>query len=561
MNRNEFLKTLALSYFSVGILNSCIKQKNETFLQLPYKNPILKKHNKEFDIRTTRNFLSRVTCCFKEDDIQYCSKNGLEATVDFVLRDLPKPPLPINFEYENDVNTPIGKTWLYSPLSEEFNFEHYRKKSIEAWLCELIYSYNVSAIPQMMLFYHNLFPVSDLMEPKYNYVHYSMCLDYAFGNFSNLLKDVTIDASMLYYLNGSQNGKYAPNENYARELLELFTIGAGPLLKEGDYTHYTEYDVHQISKVLTGWEEYMINTTHLKGPMPSRFVFAKHDNTVVNLSEKFKNVKIPMVFSKRYAYLIDIILQQEQTAINLCKKIYRWFVHHDIDDEVTENVIFPMAACLIKNKYNVRPVLENLFQSEHFISVINTKPKIKNPIEFIYSILSKFDLNYDSQDFKTKYNFWHEVYTSSSNMGIELLKFPSVAGLKEYYQEPIFYKLWINAATLKVKRVFVQKFVYEGFQNGNVKFKIEDILKKCNGLSATEVIHKFDKLFFNKPINAERVSSLEKIILKGYSDISFKTALDNYVKGILTKSESDRLEENFKSFLFNIFSLPEFNFQ
>lgn len=387
-----------------------------------------------------------------------------------------------------------------------------------------------------------------------------MCIENAFGNYSDLLKAVTIDASMLYYLNGSQNGKYAPNENYARELLELFTIGAGQLIKEGDYTYYTEYDIEQISKVLTGWEEYLINTTNLKGPMPSKFVFAKHDNTVVYLSEKFNHVKIPMVFSKRYAYLIDQILKKEQVAVNLCKKIYRWFAHYHIDDTIMENVIYPMSVTLIKNKYDIKPVLVDLFQSEHFINVINLQPKIKNPIEFVFGILSKFEMYIDLSDIRLKNNFWHEIYVSVSNMGIELLKFPSVAGLKEYYQEPVYYKLWINAATLKVKRVFIQKFVYDGFLDGKVKIKIENFIKSCKGLKVTEIISRIDKLLFNKPLTPNRVTSLEKILLNGYPNQYFDKLLENYIHDNLSELEKEDLESNFKKLLFNVFSLPEFNF-
>lgn len=163
MNRNYFLKTIALSYLSTIFLKSCESDKNEKNNSTINEISTLKEYDKEFDYRTVRNFLSRVTCSFNEEDIHHCSKLGLKSSIDFVMREMHKPNLPVNFEYENDINTPIGETWIYSPMSNEFNFEHYRKKSIEAWLSELIYNHNASSITQMMLFWHNLFPVSDLM--------------------------------------------------------------------------------------------------------------------------------------------------------------------------------------------------------------------------------------------------------------------------------------------------------------------------------------------------------------------------------------------------------------
>ena len=90
-------------------------------------------------------------------------------------------------------------------------------------------------------------------DPRVVYKYITLLRQNALGNFKQLVEEITVDPGMLFYLNGNQNVVGAPNENYARELLELFSIGKGPTIGEGNYTHYSEQDVLAAAKVLTGW--------------------------------------------------------------------------------------------------------------------------------------------------------------------------------------------------------------------------------------------------------------------------------------------------------------------
>lgn len=559
MNRSDFVKISSIGITGLLLSYSCKKKSNHISIS-NFKS--IKKFTGKFDYNIAKNFLSRTTLNYNTDDINQSLNLGLEKTVEFILRELPESKdLPINFEYLNDKYTPLGKTWMFSPMSKKYNFEHYRKKSFESWLTKKIYSDKFSMVGQMMLFWHNMFPVGDIMEHKYNYVHFMLCRKYALGNYKNLLYDMTIDTSMLTYLNGNQNNKYAPNENYARELLELFTIGMGEQVKEGDYTYYTEYDIHQISKALTGWEDFSVNTTYLKGPKPSNFIFAKHDNSSIKLSDKFNNVKIPMDFSKRYKHVIDIILEKEQTAINVVQKLYRWFVNYEIDSIIKNEIIYPLANIFIQNNYDIKPVLKSLFLSEHFINIISHRPKIKNPIEFTNSILSNLDFNFEKYDIKNIMNFWHEVYKCNSVLGMDLLRFPTVAGLKEYYHNPTYYKLWLNAATLKARRIFVQKILFDGFEETNVKINVVKLINKVNKENSLELVKNILSLYFNSTLSYKRIDYLENELLNNISKTKFNSYLYLYLRNKI-KSNSDEykiLDRNLKNLLYKIFTLPEFN--
>ena len=111
---------------------------------------------------------------------------------------------------------------------------------------------------------------------------------------------------MLNYLNGRDNTKQAPNENYAREFMELFTLGKGISAGPGDYTTYTEEDVKEVAKVLTGWVD-----VRAQLPIRAQFNLVRHDTTTKKLSHRFNGVTINNAGAEEYKNLIDIIFQKD----------------------------------------------------------------------------------------------------------------------------------------------------------------------------------------------------------------------------------------------------------
>ena len=120
---------------------------------------------------------------------------------------------------------------------------------------------------------------------------------------------------MLRFLNGNTNTKQSPNENYARELLELFTIGRGPQVAEGDYTNYTEDDVVELAKALTGWKFKKLDT----GETVSYFRKGQHDPTDKQLSHRFDNQIIQNGGENEYKTVVDIILNKKEVAKYICR--------------------------------------------------------------------------------------------------------------------------------------------------------------------------------------------------------------------------------------------------
>jgi hypothetical protein len=214
---------------------------------LPYAGP--------WEFEQAAHLLRRAMFGPNYQQIKDAVANGMDATVDQLLADLAMPDPPLNYNFNQDPNVPIGATWIDAPYSPTVNFLNYRYQSLFGWTIEQIFTEGVSIREKMTLFWHNHFVTASgiVVDTKFVYNYITLLRENSLGNFRELVKAITINPAMLRYLNGNQNNKFAPNENYARELLELFTIGKGELAGPGDYTNYTEEDVIEIARVLTGW--------------------------------------------------------------------------------------------------------------------------------------------------------------------------------------------------------------------------------------------------------------------------------------------------------------------
>jgi len=191
----------------------------------------------------------------------------------------------------------------------------------------------------------------------------------ALGNFGDLLKEVSKSAAMLNFLNNQQNRKDHPNENFAREVMELFTLGRG---------NYTEQDIKESARAYTGW------ASNPKG----EFVFRKfqHDadsKTVLGKTGNFDGDEV-----------LNILLQQKQTAKFISQKIYRFFVNEQPDAGKVEW----MADRFYRNNYDIGKLLEDMFTSEWFYDEKNIGAKIKSPIELLVGIQRILPLKLENEE-------------------------------------------------------------------------------------------------------------------------------------------------------------------
>ena len=224
-----------------------------------------------------------------------------------------------------------------------------------AWLDQMVQT-DAQLREKMAFFWHGHFASRNI-----NIFYQQGLLDIirqnALGSFRDLLHEVSKSAAMLNFLNANQNRKDHPNENFAREVMELFTMGRG---------NYTENDVKEAARAFTGWG------ANLKG----EFVFRRfqHDDgnkTVLGKTGSFDGDDV-----------LDILLEQKQTARFITQKIYRFFVNDTIDKEKTEW----LANRFYHSDYNISQLMEDIFTSDWFYQDKNIGAHIKSPIELIAGI-------------------------------------------------------------------------------------------------------------------------------------------------------------------------------
>ncbi len=509
------------------------------------------------------HLLRRTTFGPSYASIKEAVSKGMNATIDQLLNDLPLPQPPVNPGNTNDPTVPIGATWVNAPYSPDINLRNYRNQSLRAWTFGLMLNEGISIREKMTLFWHNHFAINQMNvnDPKYFYNYATTLRSYALGNFREMVKAITTEPAMLRFLNGNQNTKNAPNENYARELMELFTLGKGELAGPGDYTTFTEQDVAEMAKVLTGWRDRGYNTNNPEIPVESYFQLNRHDTGSKQLSHRFNNVVITNLGNQEYAHLVNIIFQKPEVARFISRKLYRWFVYYEINNTIEQNVIEPMAQLLIENDYNIKPVVEALFKSEHFYDVLNLGPMIKNPMDFIVSAVKQTQIVFP-QELGRLYNAWYRLFRLSPQMQMEYYNPPDVAGWKAYYQTPSFYRLWINASTLPYRMELTDLLTGNGFNlGGGLRLKIDALsfVKTLDDpFDPNLVISGFAKILFPQPLTEEQAKALKEVLIPGLPDYEWGIEYSDYLTNPVDTQLARSVEAKLQSLLKAILSMPEF---
>jgi len=489
--------------------------------------------------------------------------NGMAATVDTLLTETPAPSPPLNYQDEMS-SVPIGESWVDATLTVGVNGEKGRRRaSLFGWQVGNGWNEGVSIQEKLLLFWHNHFVTSAVVvdDPRFNYNYIENLRSYSLGNFKEFAKAMTIDVSMLRYLNGNQNRKEAPNENYARELLELFTIGKGELAGPGDYTTFTEDDVLEIARVLTGWVDRGFNANNVNNTaIESQFFPNRHDTEVKQLSHRFDNVEIENGGDEEYKTLIDIIFQQDEVARFICRKLYRYFVYYIIDELTEDEVILPMAQMLIDNDYEIKPVLEALLKSEHFFDILNAGPMIKNPIDFFYSIVKPFQVG-QPDNFEQRYRQWVEIAGFLPALQMQFLNPPNVAGWQSYYQDPQYYRIWINSVTLPLRFTLTDFLIFVGQDFGPNNYKIDVLAFAAtldNAADPNELITESAAILFPRPITDNQVTYLKSIILQGLPDFEWTVEYNDYLADPTNDQVAIPIQTKLRLLYRTMLQMPEF---
>jgi len=488
--------------------------------------------------------------------------NGMNATVDTLLT-LPVDSEPLTY-LADDAVSPVGSTWVndFMPTNQADQQTTIvaRFTSLYGWISENTFEPRLSIKEKMTLFWQNHFAAVTDNEPKMAYDYVKLLRDNCLGNFKQLVKDMTINPQMLVFLNGTSNNKFSPNENYARELLELYTIGKGPQIGEGDYTNYTEQDIAEIAKIMTGWivENYMATSGDL---VTSNFYQILHDDTTKQLTEKFNNTVINDAGANEYAQLIDVIFQQDECARFICRKLYRWFVNYDLTPEVNATIIEEMAQELIDNNYDIEPVMSLLLRSEHFYDIALRGTIIKNPIEYMVSMYTSTG-SVMSFDINTNYQMHNTFGWIADNLGMHYFAPPQVAGWTAYYQMPGFSQMWINAATMKRRVEYILYALYNGVEANMQKFPI-DVLGLLDSFDFPsddiEVIKELELLYCCKSLSTAQRQFLADTLNGGFGSAVWTSVYNTYIADTSNQQNADIIRNQMRATLLNLFKMPEFH--
>lgn len=320
-------------------------------------------------------------------------------------------------------------------------------------------------------------------------------------NFKELTKKISIDNAMLRLLDGNLNVNGSVNENYGRELLELYSIGRGlegtlpPATVPGDYFNFKEQDVRAAAQVLSGWE---LDTTFAtvdttvdldlagtiklpRGKVRGSTTNANaHDNSVKQFSDRFGNATVqpdPLLMTGTNAteasaqdeisQLLELIYSKPETARNFCRRVYRFFVYHEITQTIDDTIIAELANTFAANGYKIQPVLEDLFQSQHFYDAAagvgddNFGGIIKSPLDLMVGTFRIFNVQMPDPiaSAATYYEKTGELIRSLEQMGMHFYQPFDVAGYDAYHQYPIYHRSWISTNYLTQRYDFIRQLV------------------------------------------------------------------------------------------------------
>ena len=521
-----------------------------------------------FDRQAAAHLLRRVTFGPTRAQILQAEADGLAATIAKIFTPPPVTDEPINHRFANDPNCTIGEVWVDKPYTFDNEIQAYRTESLVAWTGFQLVKKNISIQEKLTLFWHNHFVTGDLDDPKFIYDYAKLLRSQGLGNFRQFTKEITINAAMLRYLNGNQNVNTSPNENFARELVELFTVGKGDLVGPGDYTNYTEDDIQAMARILTGWTDrgwFALDDT----PVGSAFISSKHDNGSKQLSHRFGNAVINGAGSLEYSNLIDVIFQQPACAQYICTKFYRFFVSDHIDDDIQVNVIDPLAQLMINYDYEIQPVLEALFQSEHFFSDGALGCVIKNPMDFTLGIIKQFETKMTDDMFGLHRQSIAILYATNF-LGMSYYNPPNVAGWKAYYQEPAFHQIWINAVTLPQRMGYAYGAIVQGFEisDGDPDVQIDidplelDPLVFVDQLeepgNPNVVVEEFALTLLPRPLSIEQLNYLKTVLIPGLPDFEWEVEYLEYAIDPENENLAIPVRQKLKNMLTVLVTMGEF---
>ena len=369
-----------------------------------------------------RHLLTRTSYAASSADIDSFSRLTREQAVERLLAWTDKPRITPPPAWVREPVLPVQRLREMSAEERQAFQRNNVARGLEMrgwWLQEMVTTPS-PLTEKMVLFWHNHFVSSQqkVRQPQYLYRQNLLLREHALGNFGAFLHAIARDPAMVIYLDSASNRKGQPNENFAREVMELFTLGEG---------NYTERDIKEAARAFTGWSI---------DPDKGEFLFRPfaHDDGVKVVLWRTGNFDGDAV--------LDILLAQPQTAEFIVRKLWREFVSPEPDAADVQRI----AAVFRDSRYDIRTALRTLLTSDAFYAPQYRATLVKSPVDLVVGTLRQFQFTTgDVQPFAL----------AVAQLGQNLFSPPNVKGWPGG-------EAWINSTTLLARKQFLDRLFRAG---------------------------------------------------------------------------------------------------
>ncbi len=379
-----------------------------------------------WNAKTIQHLFRRISFGIPHTNVSNFINEDPQEVIDTILSDAQNAPI---------TDPPVWAFWTQEDFNNSDILPYEARRD---WQKQAVNDFiNNGLRDKMTLFWSNHF-VTEMQvynAPSYLYQYYHVLQTNALGNFKEFVRAIGLTPAMLIYLNGFENRKNNPNENYARELYELFTLG--------ENNGYTQDDIVETAKALTGW-----NTREENGG-PITFNPDTFDDSDKIIFGNIGNWGYDDVVDNLFAEKAPLI------AEFICSKIYTFFIGPEIDATYVNG----MAETFIDNNFEIFPVINQLVKSEHFFEQVHLGVVIKSPLNLLIS--SYQELNFEvAPDF----DIINRIVANARDTGQNLFNPPDVAGWQGD-------KAWMNATAFTNRWLFTEQMIRRFWNHDREQFR------------------------------------------------------------------------------------------
>ncbi len=504
-------------------------------------------------VSRAKHLLRRACFHYNKDILYTISGFNVDQAIGYLLQDEtvsyeePYDPLPSD--------SPHGY-WLSSNEYPPDIPNQGRKRGLlsQWWFYNMVNRNNLK--DKLLFFLHTTFTISkgDVGASHYFYDHLKLLEHYSDGNLRELAKKITLDNAMLNYLDNTQNNANNPNENYAREFLELFTITKGEQIGEGDYSTYTEDDVIQAARVFSGFKTMLdrsIIDTDTGIPM-GRISVNQHDQGEKIFSHAFDNYELQAgtdqnsIMDELHEF-VDMVFDKEATARAYVEKLYRFFVKSEWSSADEANIINPLTQLLIDNDYEIMPVVKTILSSQHFYDAGDSDPSdeilgsiVKSPLQLLSSAIRNLhftipDPNIDIENY-FKFSKYFLDNTFFPMAGMILFGPSTVAGYPAVFQAPDYDRQWFSSSTILARYRMIECLITGRNalgQNGQFGSSVDTVSIIQNNISSPgniyNLVNDIAEILYPFGIQQERIEYFAELVLDGYPGYYWEDTWNNFL--------------------------------